>query len=86
MHIANGMYGALVVDPIRPRPPAKECVLVQSEFYLSATPAADGSRSLDWEKLLSLAPDHVVFNGRAESQYAEHPIQVAPTSCCGFTW
>jgi nitrite reductase (NO-forming) len=77
MHIANGMYGALVVDPARPRPKAKEFVLVESEFYYGAKPAADGSVSLDWAKLLSLAPDHVVFNGRA-SQYAEHPLEVRP--------
>ena len=32
---------------------------------------------LDWGKLLGLAPDHIVFNGRA-CQYAEHPIEVAP--------
>ena len=77
MHIANGMYGALVVDPARPRPKAKEFVLVQSEFYFGAKPGADGAYSLDWPKLLTLAPDHVVFNGRA-SQYAEHPLEVAP--------
>jgi nitrite reductase (NO-forming) len=77
MHIANGMYGALIVDPATPRPRAKEFVFVESEFYLTPKPAADGTRSLDWEKLLSLAPDHVVFNGRA-SQYATHPIDVAP--------
>ena len=46
---------------------------MQSEFYLSPKAAADGSRSLEWERLLSLAPDHVVFNGRA-NQYAAHPI------------
>ena len=77
MHIANGMYGALVVDPATPRPRAKEFVLVQSEFYLAAKPGADGAYALDWTKLLGLAPDHVVFNGRA-SQYAEHPLEVSP--------
>jgi nitrite reductase (NO-forming) len=77
MHIANGMYGALIVDPARPRPPAKEFVLVQSEFYLGKTAGADGARILDWEKLLGLSPDHVVFNGRA-GQYATHPIDVRP--------
>jgi nitrite reductase (NO-forming) len=77
MHIANGMYGALVVDPATPRPRAKEFVLVQSEFYFAAKPGADGAYTLDWAKLLGLAPDHVVFNGRA-SQYAEHPLEVAP--------
>ena len=77
MHIANGMYGALVVDPAKPRPPAKEFVLVQSEFYLGGTSGPDGARTLDWKKLLGLAPDHVVFNGRA-NQYATHPIDVRP--------
>jgi len=77
MHIANGMYGALIVDPVKPRPRAREFVFVQSEFYLTAKPAADGTRSLDWERLLSLAPDHVVFNGRAD-QYASHPLDVRP--------
>jgi nitrite reductase (NO-forming) len=77
MHIANGMYGALIVDPPTPRPAAKEFVLVQSEFYLSATKDKDGVSQLDWNRLLHLAPDHVVFNGRA-SQYATHPLEVAP--------
>jgi nitrite reductase (NO-forming) len=77
MHIANGMYGAIVVDPVRPRPRAREFVLVQSEFYLTPKAGPDGAHTLDWERLLSLAPDHVVFNGRA-SQYASHPIDVRP--------
>ncbi|HKU63381.1 MAG TPA: multicopper oxidase domain-containing protein [Gemmatimonadales bacterium] len=77
MHIANGMYGALIVDPARPRPQAKEFVLVQSEFYLTGKADQNGNQSLDWQKLLSQAPDHIVFNGRA-SQYAAHPIEVRP--------
>jgi nitrite reductase (NO-forming) len=77
MHIANGMYGALIVDPVTPRRKAREFVFVQSEFYMTPRPAGDGTRSLDWEKLLSLAPDQIVFNGRA-NQYASHPIDVVP--------
>jgi len=76
MHIANGMYGALIVDPATPEPKAKEFFLVQSEFYFAPKPGADGAHTLDGGKLLGLAPDHVVFNGRA-SQYAEHPLEVA---------
>ncbi len=75
-HIANGMYGAFIVDPVSPRPTAKEFVLVQSEFYLTAD-SAGKPRALAWERLLSLAPDFVVFNGRA-AQYATHPIAVLP--------
>lgn len=73
-HIANGMYGALIVDPRIPRPAAKELVLVQSEFYMTAD-SAGRPRSLAWDRLLGLAPDYVTFNGRA-SQYSEHPIGV----------
>jgi len=77
MHIANGMYGALIVDPAKTRSPAREFVLVQSEFYLGPTVGQDSARTLGWEKLLGQAPDHIVFNGRA-SQYAAHPIDVRP--------
>ena len=75
MHIANGMYGAIIVDQIGGRAPAKEFVFVQSEFYITQPGDPKAPRSLDWEHLLGLAPDYVVFNGRA-AQYAEHPIQV----------
>ena len=76
-HIANGMYGALIVDPRVPRRPAREFVFVQSEFYFNATTSPGAAHSLDWDKLLGLAPDHVVFNGRA-AQYASSPIAVKP--------
>jgi nitrite reductase (NO-forming) len=73
-HIANGMYGALIVDPVVPRPAAREFVILQSEFYLdSLIPGTP--RSLSWDRLLTLAPDYVVFNGRA-AQYSEHPLEV----------
>jgi nitrite reductase (NO-forming) len=77
MHIANGMYGALVVDPATPLPKAREFLFVQSEFYMTPKPSADSTYGLEWNKLLGLAPDHVVFNGKV-SQYATHPIEVKP--------
>jgi nitrite reductase (NO-forming) len=73
-HIANGMYGALIVDPRTPRPTARELVFVQSEFYLTPDSTA-APKTLAWDRLLSLAPDFVTFNGRS-AQYAEHPIDV----------
>lgn len=73
LHIANGMYGAIIVDPRQSRSPAREFVFVQSEFYTKAL--TDSTRTIDWEKLLGLAPDYVVFNGR-EAEYAHHPIRV----------
>lgn len=74
-HIANGMYGALIVDPRTPRPLAREFVLVQSEFYMGAANGPDSLRSMSWDKVLSAFPDYVVFNGVA-SRYATHPIPV----------
>lgn len=73
-HIANGMYGALIVDPRTPRPSAREMIFVQSEFYMTPDSTA-AAKTLAWDRLLSLAPDFVTFNGRA-AQYAEHPIEV----------
>jgi nitrite reductase (NO-forming) len=73
-HIANGMYGALIVDPVVPRPAAREFVIIQSEFYLDSL-IPGKPRSLSWDRLLTLAPDYVVFNGRA-AQYSTHPLEV----------
>ncbi len=75
-HISNGMYGALIVDPRTPRPPAQEFVLVQSEFYMGVPSGPDSIRSMAWDKVLNAFPDYVVFNGVA-SRYATHPIPVS---------
>ena len=74
-HIANGMFGALIVDPAGGRPPAREFVLVQNEFYGVPLPGQKSPLYLDWDKLMNQAPDFVTFNGRA-SQYAKHPVRV----------
>jgi nitrite reductase (NO-forming) len=74
-HIANGMYGALIVDPVKPRKKATEFVLVQSEFYLGPKHGPDSVQALDWKRMLNDAPDFVVFNGLA-NQYASNPLEV----------
>ena len=56
MHMADGMYGMVIVDPAGGRPPAREYVIVQSEFYGSGG---------EYAKMLSDPPDFVVFNGQA---------------------
>lgn len=70
-HMANGMYGAIIVDPINGWVPAQEFVLVQSEFYTSQQP--DGSYSVNPDKLATGIPDYVVFNGYA-NQYKTNPL------------
>jgi nitrite reductase (NO-forming) len=73
MHIGAGTYGAIIVSPREPLPPAKEFVLVQSEFYLGD--AANGIRPFSFDKMLSTLPDYMAFNGRP-NQYINDPIRV----------
>jgi nitrite reductase (NO-forming) len=74
-HIASGMYGAIVVDPAQPLPPAKEYVLVQSELYLTQQP--DGYYTADGAKMNAVSPTYVVFNGYA-NQYKGAPLMADP--------
>lgn len=76
MHIGTGMYGAIIVSPEEPLPPAKEFVLVHSEYYLSDGPdGPDGISVFDYEKMATAIPDYAIFNGRPD-QYVTEPIQV----------
>lgn len=76
LHIGAGMYGAMIVDPIEPLPPAKEFVLVHSEYYISDGPdGPDGISVFDYRKMASAIPDYAVFNGRPD-QYVHEPLQV----------
>jgi nitrite reductase (NO-forming) len=70
-HMANGMYGTIIVDPANGWAPAREYVLVQSEFYAAKQP--DGSYFVDPQKLATGIPDYVVFNGYA-NQYKADPL------------
>jgi nitrite reductase (NO-forming) len=82
-HIANGMYGAIVVDPKTPLPAAdREYVLVASEWYLS-TPGLDEPASLDMIKAHQTTPDWVTWNGYA-GQYVKHPLTADPGDTVRF--
>ena len=73
MHMGSGMYGAIIVSPREPLPPAREFVIVESEFYLAD--ATGGVRGFDYQKMLSTVPDLVAFNGRP-NQYIKEPLRV----------
>lgn len=64
MHIANGMFGAMIVDPPDYTPAGTEYVLVQHEWY-------DPAGGL--EALLTGQPTSVVLNGVA-AQYVDDPL------------
>jgi nitrite reductase (NO-forming) len=72
-HIANGMYGMVIVEPKGGLPKVdEEFAFVQGEWYLG-----NQKEPVDYAKAASgaPAPDFVVFNGIA-NQYKDNPIQV----------
>jgi nitrite reductase (NO-forming) len=82
-HIANGMYGALVVDPATPLPKADhEYVLVASEWYLNGD-GISAPASLDMQKARAMMPDWTTFNGYA-NQYVTHPLTAKPGETTRF--
>jgi nitrite reductase (NO-forming) len=82
-HIANGMYGAIVVDPAAPLPKAdREYVLVASEWYLTGD-GIEQPASLDMAKARAMMPDWTTFNGYA-NQYVTHPLVSDPGETVRF--
>jgi nitrite reductase (NO-forming) len=83
-HIANGMYGAIVVTPTtHPLPKAdKEYVLVASEWYLNGDGIKEPA-SLDMAKARAMMPDWTTFNGYA-NQYVTHPLTADPGETVRF--
>ena len=84
MHIANGMYGAIVVDPATParRRSTREYVLVASEWYLT-TDGLTEPANRDLAKAHSISPDWTTFNGYA-AQYVTHPLTADPGDTIRF--
>lgn len=69
MHIANGMFGAVIVDPPGLPTVDREYVVVQSELYLGPQGA-----EADPARIATGDPDLVVFNGYA-NQYRDRPLE-----------
>lgn len=72
LHISNGMYGAIIVDPKPPLPPASvSYVLVQGEWYTQQV--RDTLMAGNFEKMAAVTPAEVVFNGVA-FKYQDNPL------------
>jgi nitrite reductase (NO-forming) len=82
-HIANGMYGAIIVQPKEGLPAVdNEYVLVGSEWYLNGD-GIDEPASLDMTKARTRLADWVTFNGYA-NQYVTHPLKADPGETTRF--
>jgi nitrite reductase (NO-forming) len=70
LHIANGMFGAVIIDPPDLPAVAHEFVIVQSELYLGPQ-----NGTADEAKIAAEKPDALLFNGYV-NQYDHAPIRV----------
>jgi len=82
MHIANGMYGAIVVEPRNMPRADREYVLVSSEWYLDKS-GLGSPAGLDLTKAEQMTPDWVTWNGYA-AQYKTHPLTADPGQTVRF--
>jgi len=75
MHIANGMYGLILVEPEAGLPPVdKEYYVMQSEFYTKGPYGEEGVQPFSMEKALTEIPDYVVFNGSVGAMVGDNAI------------
>jgi nitrite reductase (NO-forming) len=81
-HIANGMYGAIIVRPKNLPPADNEYALVASEWYLNGD-GIEEPASLDMKKARAMTPDWTTFNGYA-NQYVTHPLTANPGETTRF--
>jgi nitrite reductase (NO-forming) len=64
LHIANGMYGLIVVEPEGGLAPVdRELYICQGEIYTPNPAGTPGKQQWDMASMSSETPSHVVFNG-----------------------
>ncbi len=64
MHVANGMYGLILIEPPEGLPPVDhEYYVMQGDFYTVGKYREKGAQPFDMEKAIDERPTYVVFNG-----------------------
>jgi nitrite reductase (NO-forming) len=75
-HIANGMYGLILVEPEEGLPPVdREFYVMQGEVYTESAFGQRGSQEFSVDKLLHERPEYFVFNGSVGALSKLHPLQ-----------
>jgi nitrite reductase (NO-forming) len=65
MHIANGMYGLILVEPPEGLSPVDhEYYVMQGDFYTTGKYREKGHQPFDMEKAIDEHPTYVLFNGK----------------------
>jgi len=75
-HIANGMYGLILVEPAGGLPEVdKEFYVMQGEVYTTERYGINGELSFDLQKLLDEDPEYYIFNGSVDSLKSTHRME-----------
>ncbi|GHA24011.1 anaerobically induced outer membrane protein [Salinimicrobium marinum] len=75
MHIANGMYGLILVEPEGGLPPVdKEYYVMQGDFYTEGENGERGLQAFDMNKAIDEDADYVVFNGKVGALTGENEL------------
>jgi len=75
MHVGNGMYGLILVEPKEGLPPVdREYYVMQGEFYTTGKFGAEGLQTFDQDKSNDERPTYVVFNGSVGSLVGDKAI------------
>lgn len=75
MHIANGMYGLILVEPEGGLPPVdKEYYIMQGDFYTKGATGERGLQPFDMTKAVKEEADYVVFNGKVGALTGDNAI------------
>lgn len=75
-HVANGMYGLILVEPPQGLPRAdREYYIMQGELYTNSNKGTPGLQQFSNTNLLQENPQYFVFNGAVGSLNKEHPLR-----------
>jgi nitrite reductase (NO-forming) len=76
MHVANGMYGLILVEPKEGLPAVdKEFYVMQGDFYTKGKFGEEGLQPFDQEKAVDEKPSYVVFNGSVGSLVGDKALK-----------
>ncbi|WP_242465334.1 copper-containing nitrite reductase [Psychrobacter sp. M9-54-1] len=76
MHIANGMYGLILVEPEGGLPKVdREFYVMQGDFYTKGNYGDKGLQPFDMEKAVKEQPDYVLFNGSVGALTGENSLK-----------
>lgn len=77
-HVANGMYGLILVEPREGLPPVdREYYVVQGEFYTAGKLGEKGLQAFSFEKMLAEDPEYFAFNGRVGALTGEGALRAS---------